>query len=141
MWSTLTLAILCKSAVVELVLKRPRARRLRPWPRQASTAPQSAVTPPLSSWTNFRVTACHKKYAIWKISITFFSAPILFTIYTWLLFIFKTEYLSSFIGYANCHISEPVKNAQDIRGPESYNTITDAQTTTDTCTYIWPLQT
>lgn len=55
--SHLTLAILWSSAVVELVLKSPNARLRNPWPRHASTAPHSAVTPPLSSCTNFRVTA------------------------------------------------------------------------------------
>lgn len=51
------LAILCKRAVVEDVLKRPRARRRSPWLRQASTAPQSEVTELLSSCTYFLVTA------------------------------------------------------------------------------------
>lgn len=54
---SLTLATLCSSAVVEEVLKRPRALRLRPWPRQASTAAHSDVTAPESSRTPRRVTA------------------------------------------------------------------------------------
>lgn len=55
--STHDLAILCKSAVVDDVLKRPSARRRNPWLRQASTAPQSEVTELLSSCTYFLVTA------------------------------------------------------------------------------------
>uniref|UniRef100_A0A6B0UP34 Uncharacterized protein n=1 Tax=Ixodes ricinus TaxID=34613 RepID=A0A6B0UP34_IXORI len=51
------LAILCSSAVVELVLKSPRARRLRPCERHASTAAHRDVMVLLSSWTNFLVTA------------------------------------------------------------------------------------
>lgn len=53
----LTLATLCSRAVVEDVLNRPRARRRSPWDRQASTAEQSDVTDPDSSWIYFLVTA------------------------------------------------------------------------------------
>ena len=49
--------ILCSSAVVELVLKRPSARRRRPCDRQASTEAHSAVMHAESSWVNLRVTA------------------------------------------------------------------------------------
>lgn len=51
------LATLCNNAVVDDVLNRPRARRRKPWLKQASTAAHKAVTEPDSSWTNFRVTA------------------------------------------------------------------------------------
>lgn len=51
------LPILCSKAVVEEVLKSPRARRRRPWLRQASTAAQRDVTEPDSSCTYLRVTA------------------------------------------------------------------------------------
>lgn len=50
------LLILCSNAVVELVLKRPRALRRNPWLKHDSTAPQRDTTVELSSCTNFFVT-------------------------------------------------------------------------------------